>query len=199
MNEKLTKLYEECLNELKSIGIDMKKNKKIGEISITLAKRNVKRYGCCKQSEPKKECYHTEIRNHRKIKIFDVFLKHEIEISKWVMKLNDNIIKNTIMHELIHCMPYCNNHGKEFKRYAQYINSQLGYEIKRLGNKERDYEKSNVNFDVKTNIKYNYKIKCKNCGLIFYRQRLNKNLIRDYRCGKCKGKLELIGDKKITK
>ena len=46
MNEKLTKLYEECLNELKSIGIDMKKNKKIGEISITLAKRNVKRYGC---------------------------------------------------------------------------------------------------------------------------------------------------------
>ena len=38
------------------------------------------------------------------------------------------------------------------------------------------------------------KIKCKNCGLIFYRQRLKKNFIRDYRCGKCKGKLEIIED-----
>ena len=29
-------------------------------------------------------------------------------------------IKNTIMHEIIHCFPYCNNHGSEFKKYAKY-------------------------------------------------------------------------------
>ena len=39
---------------------------------------------------------------------------------------------------------------------------------------------------------YKYKIKCKDCGQIYYRKRLNKNFTKKYRCGKCKGKLELI-------
>ncbi len=48
------------------------------------------------------------------------------------MELDEEIIKNTIMHELIHCMPYCNNHGKKFKEYAKYINKNLGYDISRV-------------------------------------------------------------------
>lgn len=193
MEEKLTKLYNECIKELKSIGINMEDSKKNGKITINIAKRKAKRYGCCKQSKPVITCYHIEYKNHRRRKVYDVFLKHDIEISKWVLDLNDDIIKNTIMHELIHCLPYCNNHGKEFKKYAEYINQKLGYKIQRLGNKEKDYENSNIKFEDKE-ITYKYKIKCKNCGLIFYRQRLKKNFIRDYRCGKCKGKLEIIED-----
>ena len=194
MNEKLIRLYNECLNELKSIGIDMIGNKKIGEINICLAKRKAKRYGCCKQSKPVITCYHIEYRNHRRVKVYDAFLKHDIEISKWVLDLNDDIIKNTIMHELIHCLPYCNNHGKEFKYYANFINERLGYQIQRLGNREQDYKESNLDFDSEE-IKYNYKIRCKNCGIIFYRQRLKKNFVRDYRCGKCNGKLKIISEK----
>ena len=38
----------------------------------------------------------------------DVIASEIPEVSKWVLELDDNIIKNTIMHELIHCMPYCN-------------------------------------------------------------------------------------------
>jgi predicted SprT family Zn-dependent metalloprotease len=192
MDEKLTKLYNGCIKELKSIGINMEDSKKIGEITISLAKRKAKRYGCCKQLEPLSTYYHIEYRNHRRIKIYDVFMKHNIEISKWVLELNDDIIKNTIMHELIHCLPYCNNHGKEFKKYAELINEKLGYEIQRLGNKEKDYEKSNIVFDKSDEVEYKYKIRCKKCGIVFYRQRLKKNFIRDYRCGACKGKLELI-------
>ena len=45
-----------------------------------------------------------------KVVKYERFNKHHIEISKWVMELENNVIKNTIMHELIHCMPYCNNH-----------------------------------------------------------------------------------------
>lgn len=191
MDEKLIKLYNECLNELKSIGIDMENSEKIGKINIALAKRKAKRYGCCKQSKPVNTCYHIEYRNYRRIKIYDIFMRHDIEISRWVLDLDDDIIKNTIMHELIHCLPYCNNHGKEFKKYAKLINEKLGYEIQRLGNKEKDYEKSNASFE-NEKIIYKYKIRCKNCGIIFFRQRLKKNFIRDYRCGKCKGKLELI-------
>ena len=96
-------------------------NEKIGEIDIKIAPRVAKRYGCCKQEDPIKKYYH-KIKVGRKVYIkYDVFKKHHIEISKWVMELDKKIIKNTIMHEIIHCFPFCSNHGKQFKMYAKYI------------------------------------------------------------------------------
>ena len=53
MEEKLNTLYEECIKELSSIGINLDE-KKIGKINIGLAKRSTKRYGCCKQEDPDK-------------------------------------------------------------------------------------------------------------------------------------------------
>lgn len=46
MEEKLIKLYNECVEELNSIKIDIVNNSNIGTIDIKLAKRNSKRYGC---------------------------------------------------------------------------------------------------------------------------------------------------------
>lgn len=57
--------------------------------------------------------------------------------------------KNTIIHELIHCIPFCNNHGSEFKKYAVYINQKLGCDIKRVGNPKDDYAKSNIPYQEK--------------------------------------------------
>lgn len=186
METKLKKLYEECIEELKSIGIDILDEEKIGKITIQLSKRKNKRYGCCKQEEPDKKTRYIE--NH-KIK-YAKFKKHTIEISAWVMELNDEIIKNTIMHEIIHCMPLCNNHGDTFKKYAKYINQKLGYNISRVGNREEDCKNSNIDYHEKE--KYNYKIECKTCGQEFYRQRIAKNFTRKYRCGKCNGKFIVI-------
>ena len=121
---------------------------------------------------------------------YDVFKKHHIEVSKWVMELDEKIIKNTIMHEIIHCFPYCNDHGKKFKEYANYINRNLGYDISRVGDKKEDYKKSNIEYQEESK-DYKYKIICKSCGQIYYRQRLKKNLISRYRCSKCGGKLML--------
>ena len=106
------------------------------------------------------------------------------------MQLDESIIKNTIMHEIIHCMPYCNNHGEQFKKYAEFINNTLGYNINRVGNRQEDYKKSNIEYNKKET--YNYKIVCKKCGQAIYRKRLNKSFIRKYRCGICKGKFEVI-------
>ena len=177
MEEKLDKLYKECLEELKSINII--NFDEIGEIDISFAKRKTKRYGCCKQEEPDKSTAYREKYN-----------KHHIEISKWLMDLNDDIIKNTIIHEIIHCLPDCNNHGKEFKKYSKLINEKLGYNITRLGNKKEDYEKSNLEFNENQKIKYI--ITCESCGLIYYRQRMGNNFTKKYRCGKCKGKLRIL-------
>lgn len=186
MQDKLIELYEQCIKELTSIGLDLS-SKNIGEIKIQLSKRNNKRYGCCKQEEPDSKYTITQKIGRRKIVKYEKFKKHTIEISKWVMYLNDSIIKNTIMHEIIHCFPFCNNHGKEFKMYAKYINERLGYDISRLGNKKEDFAKSNIKYEEK---QYKYVIKCTNCGKLIYRNRLDRNFFRKYRC-KCGGKLLL--------
>lgn len=190
MEEKLNKLYNDCVKELEGIKFEITNNPEIGTIDISISKRNNKRYGCCKHEEPDETDYHIKkYKNDFKI-VYHKFKKHHIEISKWVMDLDEKIIKNTIIHEILHCMPYCNNHGLLFQNYACYINQKLGYNIRTLGNKEADYKKSNLDFEA-DHRNYNYKIICKECGNIFYRKRLKKDLIKKYRCSICGGKLEL--------
>lgn len=132
MREKLNILYQECINELKQIGINVQNNQEIGNIDILVSKRNNKRYGACKQEDPDVSTMHVEKNGRRKFIKYTKYKKHTIEISPWVMELDDRIIKNTIMHEIIHCLPDCNNHGKVFKKYAIYINQNLGYNISRV-------------------------------------------------------------------
>lgn len=186
MEERLQKLYKQCINELKLINLDFMDEEKFGKIDIKFARKNAKRYGCCKQENPDKS---TIYRKNRKI-YYRKFNKHIIEISQWLMELNEDIIKNTIIHELIHCIPDCNNHGSEFKYYAKLVNEKLGYNITRLGDKQKDYEKSNLIFKPEER-KIKYKIICKKCGQIYYRQRIDKKITRKYVCGRCKGKLEV--------
>lgn len=190
MEKKLQNLYGQCIKELKSIGIDVINNDLIGKIDISIAKRTAKRYGCCKHEEPDENYKVVTKKGYKRYISYERFNLNHIEISKWVMDLNDDIIKNTIMHEIIHCFPFCNNHGTEFKKYANYINKKLGYDISRLGNKEEDYKKSNlVLYQEEKKVNYKYKIQCKKCGSYFFRQRFNKNIITYYRCGICGGKL----------
>ena len=189
MEQKLNKLFKECVDELNRLNIDILNTKQYGEINISISKRNNKRYGCCKQEEPDKN-YKTISRiGRRKVIKYEKYNKHHIEISKWVLELEDSIIKNTIMHELIHCIPYCNNHGLAFKKYAKLINAKYGYDVSRVGNKKRDFEKSNIEYNDKTN--YKYKVRCKGCNQIFFRQRLNRNFLAKYRCAKCGGRFEI--------
>lgn len=186
MEEKLERLYEECIQELEGAGLKILDNDEIGEIDIHIAKRNNKRYACCKQENPNSKYYH--IKNHKIV--YDSFDKHHIEVSRWVMDLEEKLIKNTIFHEIIHCFPFCNNHGKTFKKYAKWIEDKLGYSIQTVGNKEEDYAKSNLIYQ-KEEEKYLYQIACQKCGIIIYRKRLRKDFIKKYRCGKCGGKLKL--------
>ena len=191
MEQKLQKLFLECVNELNKIGIDILNEKQYGKIEISISKRNNKRYGCCKQEEPDKNYRIINKMGRRKVVKYERFNKHHIEISKWVMELEDDVIKNTIMHELIHCMPYCNNHGEHFKKYAKIINEKLGYNISRLGNKELDYKASNLDYE-ENKPKYRYEIICTGCGQKVLRQRVNKNFATKYRCGKCGGKFKIL-------
>ena len=52
MEEKLNKLFFECINELNSIGINILNENQFGKIEVLISKRNNKRYGCCRQEKP---------------------------------------------------------------------------------------------------------------------------------------------------
>ena len=178
--DKLNKLYNEALHELKLIGIDIL-NLDTGIISISLSNRSKSRYGVCVQKDPDKNSK-TRIKAFgRYYTKYQRYNTHEIKISTWVMNLDDQIIKNTIIHELIHCIPGCNDHGEKFKAYARIINEKLDYHISTRGNKEEDYKRSNLEYK-KEEKKYNYKITCDKCGQTFYRQRLQRNFEYKYRC-----------------
>ena len=45
MEEQLQKIYEECLQELQKIGMNLQNNPQIGTIEIGLSSRSQKRYG----------------------------------------------------------------------------------------------------------------------------------------------------------
>ena len=83
MQNKLERLYNDCIKELKSIKIDIT-NPLVGDIDIRFSKGNPKRYGGCKHEDPDKDYYHI-VRKGKNISIkYDRFKKHHIEISKWV-------------------------------------------------------------------------------------------------------------------
>lgn len=191
MEEKLNLLYKRCLDELKSIGIIS--DEKIALIRISLSNsRSKKMYGCCITSNPDVSSRYIEKRGKRKYIKYGKYGFYNIMINKWAMSLNDDIIKNTIMHELVHTLPYANNHGTEFKKYSAYINEKLGYNVSRLGNKKEDFIKSNLEYDDKKEENYKYNIICVKCGTEYKRKRISKDFFKKYRCSKCLGKLKMV-------
>ena len=113
----------------------------------------------------------------------------DINISEALLddKVDDQIALNTIMHEILHTIPGCFNHGKKWKAYANYINQKLPqYNITRVA----------VNDSVGVHTEhekplFNYVLRCSECGQEIKRQRKSKVITnyKKYRCGKCGGRL----------
>ncbi len=194
MEEKLNKLYLECLDELNKVGIDVNEYGK-RDISI-LSSRSKKVYGYCMYENPDISSKYIVKRGRRKYIKYGKFNIYHIKINKWTMSLKDEIIKNTIMHELVHSLPYANNHGMQFKRYASYINEKLGYNISRLGDKKKDFLDSNLEYNDDKKEDYRYIITCQKCNTIYKRKRITKDFLKKYRCSKCFGKLKIVDELK---
>ena len=107
----------------------------------------------------------------------------KISLNKLLVECGtDEQIKSTILHELIHTMPNCFNHQKQFKAMCdKYYN---------LANIRKSQEFDSVLIR-KARVNYKYKIVCENCGeVLAYRDRATK-VIKHYDryvCKKCKVK-----------
>ncbi len=160
MKTKLIRLKNDCLKELQEIGII---DKVAANITWRIDTRAKKRLGVCEKKNKMTYTYHT------------------IGISDWVLKsFSDKDIKNTIMHELLHTINGCNNHGYNWQRYAELVNEKLGYEISRLANVEKLCEKNNINYETFREQTRRYKIICKKCGKVFYQSRLGARTLIGY-------------------
>lgn len=120
-----------------------------------------------------------------------------IEISNILIKEgSEEAIKETLLHELIHAMPYCkmNHHGAKFQEMARKVNRIYGTKIGTYASKEaydsvREVVKANVLDNRKT-----YVCHCAKCGATWRYHRMSKfvkavmrNGAKNYTC-QCGGK-----------
>lgn len=111
----------------------------------------------------------------------------------------EQYIKNTMMHELIHSIDGCMNHGHTWKSIANKINCVYGYNVTTTTSYS-EYNK--VYKTIKNHTSYKYKVVCTHCNTYWrYKKQtrltsaLQNNLKHGYTCPYCKNgsfKLELI-------
>lgn len=162
----LYKIVTECKNECDTIGI------KYGNIiEVRNNPRLTKTWGRTKAISSYKD------------KNNNICYNFVIEISDRLLKDNvDNMAtKNTIMHEILHTVDDCFNHGNKWKTMADKVNRAYGYNIKRCTSSEEKGLES-----VKINYNKNYVITCEKCGATVIKHRMS-NFVKYPYCYSHKG------------
>lgn len=109
-----------------------------------------------------------------------------ITINNTYADLNPKKAKETIMHELIHSLDGCLDHGDKWKKVVNMVNRKYGYSISRCTDAGNDYKEQAF--------ERTYMVKCAACGRETSRERISKVIQHPelYKCGLCGGKLERI-------
>jgi predicted RNA-binding Zn-ribbon protein involved in translation (DUF1610 family) len=157
------KLLQEVIAEAKRVNIPVSDS--INPY-VKINTRAKGRFGMCKKNT----------------KAFNTF---NIEIASFMDQASIKDIKETLAHEVLHTCPNCLNHQLQWKIYANKMNKEYGYNIKRSS--------SSADMGITIPIKRNYVLVCKGCGQEIIKERMCKvvKYPERFRC-KCGGKLELI-------
>ena len=97
-------------------------------------------------------------------KIANQMYKCGIEISDRLVadNVDDMALANTLAHEMLHTVYGCMNHGKEWKRLADIMNSEYGYNIQRATSaEEKGIAREESTRKEET---YHYIIHCEKCN-----------------------------------
>lgn len=93
---------------------------------------------------------------------------YTISINESFMNICPDKVKNTMMHELIHSINGCMNHGTKFQNIAKLVNNKFGYNVHTTSYYE-DYDKY-----IDSTKNYKYKIKCSHCGEEWFYEKTGK-------------------------
>ena len=158
-------LANQCMHQLDAIRIPYKKPS-----NFEVNSRAKHRWGQCRHEE-----------NGRIVISVSERLLHS--------DVSDVSAMDTIIHELLHTVPGCSNHGAKWKHYAEVVNSAYPqYHIKRTAT----FEDKGV---VPDPVSYKYKIFCIKCGASSYYARCTKAVRFPslYKCSRCGGELKVDG------
>ena len=112
---------------------------------------------------------------------------YEIQISEYATVDKEKTF-NTLMHETLHTVEGCMNHGSKWQKLANIVNKKYGLTVATISKISEDQKQERMK-SVK------YIIKCKKCGNeggYMKKSKVVSNVDR-YRC-KCGGSLELIAN-----
>ena len=156
----LNKLFEQAMSIVEGCGIET------GNIvEVTINTRAKKRWGQCRRTGD----------------------RYYINISSRILQdeVNTHATMETIIHEILHTCDGCMNHGKEWKRLANIIARETGFNITTTSSAEK------FGLEEVVKVKDNYVFVCEKCGQIIRRDRMSKFVknYQHYRCGKCRGEL----------
>lgn len=163
--KRLKILLQEVIKEARNINIPISENI---YPDVIINYRAKKRFGACK----------TIIKDNKK--------HFQIEIGSALSVCSDDILKNILIHEIIHTCEGCLNHGKLWKIYAEKANEIYGYNVKRTST----YEEIGICINDENKGKYKYKIVCDKCQRVSYRVK-KSSIVKNpskYRCA-CGGRI----------
>ena len=143
----LQKYANECVKDIKALGIDVPNIEK-----FVINKRAKKRFGQCVYNSKKKS------------------YSININIDLLDDECPEKALKETLYHEIIHTLPNCMNHGKEFQKYARMVNKKYNVNVKRCSSYKEKYgaeygKKVADRVETKRNYKY-YEIICPSCNRV---------------------------------
>ena len=165
----LNKLFKECVDIVtKDCGIE------IGDIiSVELNYRAKGRFGQCVS------CGNGRYKLNFNHLIFDD-------------RSDENAVKETIIHEILHTCKGCHGHKGQWKTLAICVSMMTPYQITRTSSYEHFGLDRPEQCSRTKNA--NYVFKCEGCGQKIIRQRVSKFVKHPerYRCGKCHGRLKFV-------
>lgn len=174
--EKLTERFNNCLILMDEIQMDY------GKITdVTVNSRAKTRWGQCKAKRVGWNAIGDPVYTFS-INISDVLLEDGVPVEA---------LQNTIIHEILHTCPDCQNHGEEWKRRAAIVKQKLGYDIKRC---ESVREKGIPEAIIQRTDDAKYIVKCKGCGRLVKKNRMC-SIVRNpslWNCGYCHNSFERI-------
>jgi len=172
----LKKIFYNCIAMMDEIGMDYGN---ISKVEVNTRAKN--RWGQCKHKYIGKDP-NGNIKYDHSINISSILLDERVPIES---------LENTIIHEILHTCPGCQNHGPEWKRRAAKVKKELGYDIKRC---DSEFDKGINSSVVSDYYKPKYIVKCTGCGREVSKQRMCSMIKTPqyWRCGVCGGKFERI-------
>ncbi|MCM1258589.1 MAG: hypothetical protein NC307_12135 [Roseburia sp.] len=101
-------IYNQCINELISIGIPIQKDKIKEILAVPLHEDGG--YGHCSITD----------NGQYRIEVWDKLLEDNVSLK---------ILKKIVCHELLHTCPDCMNHRGQFRRYARKVDKKYDYQL----------------------------------------------------------------------